>query len=91
MEFSDRDEPTRVLTGWRQADEPRLRSLIWTLVGGNRFPELVSDNTSKQRLIEIYVCELFSREVDNPEKDPRDQLDRDGYDGGNGNFRELAR
>ena len=31
MEFSDRDELTCVLTGWNQADEHRLRGLIWTL------------------------------------------------------------
>jgi hypothetical protein len=60
MEFSDREELTRVLTGWNQADEHRLRGLIWTLIGGNRFLQLVSDNASKQRLIEIYVNELFS-------------------------------
>jgi hypothetical protein len=66
MEFSDRDELTRVLTGWNQADEHRLRGLIWTLVGGSRFLELVSENTSKQRLIEIYVSELFSPRARQP-------------------------
>ena len=73
MEFSDRDELlTRVLTGWRQADETSLRSLIWNLVGGNRFLEMVSDNTSKQYLIEIYVSELFSARLRQPrERSPK--------------------
>jgi hypothetical protein len=72
MEFSDRDELTCVLTGWNQADEHRLRGLIWTLVGGSRFLELVSENTSKQRLIEIYVSELFSPRARQPrEGSPR--------------------
>lgn len=60
IEFSDREELTSVITGWNQADEHRLRGLIWTLVGGTRFLELVSENTSRERLIEIYVGELFS-------------------------------